>query len=92
MVIIEAREWMVPPYANGFGNSVEQVEEIAGWENRSPGCYLSLASSIRTSQCREWNSCFTSFSFCLLQLETLPGIIADIIMVYFINKYAMRVT
>lgn len=35
MVIIEAREWMASPYANRFGNSMEQVEEFAGWENRS---------------------------------------------------------
>lgn len=53
MVIIEARGWMAPPFANRFGNSVEQVEEFAGWENRSPGCYFSPVSAIRTFQCRE---------------------------------------
>lgn len=72
MVTIEAKEWMAPCYANGFGNSVEPVEEFADWEHRSPGCYLSPASTIRTSQCREWNSGFTSFFFLLVVVRDCP--------------------
>lgn len=86
MVIIQVKEQVAPPYANGFRNSVEQAEKAAAL-----AVDLSQTPTVRASQCRELNFCFISVSFCLLQLETVPGIIADVVMDCFINKYTSRV-